>query len=103
PIIVEVTFRNPLKVPLLLSNLSLLWRFTIGTLSGGKESTSEQLGGETITNEDTSSGKKDEIVTTEIIQEFYLGSEETKTVSCCLMKLTLLASLGLILCYTINL
>ncbi|MEQ2176082.1 hypothetical protein GOODEAATRI_024467, partial [Goodea atripinnis] len=79
PIIVEVTFRNPLKVSLLLSNLSLLWRFTIGTLSGGKESTSEQLGGEMITNEDTSSGKKDEIVTTEIIQEFYLGSEETKT------------------------
>ncbi|KAM4739693.1 trafficking protein particle complex subunit 8 [Anableps anableps] len=79
PIIVEVTFRNPLKVSLLLSNLSLLWRFTTGTPLGGKESTSEQLAGETITNEDTSADEKDEIVTTEIIKEFFVGSEETKT------------------------
>lgn len=27
PITVEVAFRNPLKVPLLLSDLSLLWKF----------------------------------------------------------------------------
>uniref|UniRef100_A0A3B3WCQ8 Trafficking protein particle complex 8 n=1 Tax=Poecilia mexicana TaxID=48701 RepID=A0A3B3WCQ8_9TELE len=117
PIIVEVTFRNPLKVSLLLSNLSLLWRFSAGTPLGGKES-SEQIAEEMITNEDTSAGEvsiltkpsstiyifldwcldpslklsiipsicfmlllsqKEEIVTTEIIKEFYLGSEETKT------------------------
>ncbi|XP_035987526.1 LOW QUALITY PROTEIN: trafficking protein particle complex subunit 8 [Fundulus heteroclitus] len=78
PIIIEVTFRNPLKVSLLLSNLSLLWRFTTGTLSVGKESTSDQLLGEMITNENTLAGK-DEMVTTQIIKEFYLGSEETKT------------------------
>uniref|UniRef100_A0A673VY13 Trafficking protein particle complex subunit 8 n=1 Tax=Salmo trutta TaxID=8032 RepID=A0A673VY13_SALTR len=29
PIIVEVVFRNPLKVPLVLSDLSLLWKFTL--------------------------------------------------------------------------
>ncbi|XP_043984891.1 trafficking protein particle complex subunit 8 [Gambusia affinis] len=79
PIIVEVTFRNPLKVSLLLSNLSLLWRFSTGTPLGGKESTSEQIAEEMITNEDSSAGEKEEIVTTEIIKEFYLGSEETKT------------------------
>lgn len=27
PITVEVSFRNPLKVPLLLTDLSLLWKF----------------------------------------------------------------------------
>ncbi|XP_054880101.1 trafficking protein particle complex subunit 8 isoform X2 [Poeciliopsis prolifica] len=79
PIIVEVTFRNPLKVSLLLSNLSLLWRFSTGTPFGGKESTSDQITDEMNTNEDTSAGKNEEIVTTEIIKEFYLGSEETKT------------------------
>ncbi|XP_014330677.1 trafficking protein particle complex subunit 8 [Xiphophorus maculatus] len=78
PIIVEVTFRNPLKVSLLLSNLSLLWKFSTGTPLGGKESTSEQIAEEMITNEDNSAGEKEEIVT-EIIKEFYLGSEETKT------------------------
>uniref|UniRef100_A0A4W5L065 Trafficking protein particle complex subunit 8 n=1 Tax=Hucho hucho TaxID=62062 RepID=A0A4W5L065_9TELE len=29
PIIVEVVFRNPLKVPLVLSDLTLLWKFTL--------------------------------------------------------------------------
>lgn len=43
PIIVEVTFRNPLKVSLALSILSLLWRFT-------PDGVSEELA---ITNEDT--------------------------------------------------
>uniref|UniRef100_A0A3P9Q799 Trafficking protein particle complex subunit 8 n=1 Tax=Poecilia reticulata TaxID=8081 RepID=A0A3P9Q799_POERE len=56
PIIVEVTFRNPLKVSLLLSNLSLLWRFSTGTPLGGKES-SEQIAEEMMTNEDTSAGE----------------------------------------------
>uniref|UniRef100_A0A8C8EUZ2 Trafficking protein particle complex 8 n=1 Tax=Oncorhynchus tshawytscha TaxID=74940 RepID=A0A8C8EUZ2_ONCTS len=33
PIIVEVVFRNPLKVPLVLSDLSLLWKFTLKDFS----------------------------------------------------------------------
>uniref|UniRef100_A0A8C7IEG0 Trafficking protein particle complex subunit 8 n=1 Tax=Oncorhynchus kisutch TaxID=8019 RepID=A0A8C7IEG0_ONCKI len=33
PIIVEVAFRNPLKVPLVLSDLSLLWKFTFKDFS----------------------------------------------------------------------
>lgn len=34
PITVEVAFRNPLKVPLLLTDLSLLWKFHPKDLSG---------------------------------------------------------------------
>uniref|UniRef100_A0A669EP65 Trafficking protein particle complex subunit 8 n=1 Tax=Oreochromis niloticus TaxID=8128 RepID=A0A669EP65_ORENI len=49
PIIVEVTFRNPLKVSLALSSLSLLWRFTVDGSSSSNEMTEE-----TITNEETS-------------------------------------------------
>uniref|UniRef100_A0A3Q0QRI6 Trafficking protein particle complex subunit 8 n=1 Tax=Amphilophus citrinellus TaxID=61819 RepID=A0A3Q0QRI6_AMPCI len=51
PIIVEVMFRNPLKVSLALSSLSLLWRFTVDSFSSSKEMTEE-----TITNEETSAG-----------------------------------------------
>lgn len=46
PIIVEVVYRNPLKVPLALSALSLLWKFTVKDFSGPQDSTS----GETISN-----------------------------------------------------
>lgn len=76
PIIVEVTFRNPLKVSLALSSLSLLWRFTVDSFSSSKEMTEE-----TITNEETSAvgmKQKDDIVTSEIIQEFHVSPEETK-------------------------
>ncbi|XP_047443113.1 trafficking protein particle complex subunit 8 [Mugil cephalus] len=76
PIIVEVTFRNPLKVPLALSNLSLLWRFSA---DGTTEKTDAD--NETVTNEETSAlgtTQKDDVVTTEIIKEFHLGPEETK-------------------------
>lgn len=34
PITVEVAFRNPLKVPLLLTDLSLLWKFQPKDSSG---------------------------------------------------------------------
>ena len=34
PITVEVAFRNPLKVPLLLTDLSLLWKFQPKDFSG---------------------------------------------------------------------
>uniref|UniRef100_A0A3B4XN31 Trafficking protein particle complex subunit 8 n=1 Tax=Seriola lalandi dorsalis TaxID=1841481 RepID=A0A3B4XN31_SERLL len=53
PIIVEVTFRNPLKVSLALSNLSLLWRFTADAASPSTEKTTEELEGEAVTNEET--------------------------------------------------
>ncbi|KAF7203778.1 trafficking protein particle complex subunit 8 [Nothobranchius furzeri] len=82
PIIVELSFRNPLKVSLTLSNLSLLWKFTAdGTSSPGKTQTGEQITGETITNEEASATQmalKDDIITAEIIKEFHMGSEETK-------------------------
>ncbi|XP_071342862.1 trafficking protein particle complex subunit 8 isoform X2 [Trachinotus anak] len=81
PIIVEVTFRNPLKVSLALSNLSLLWRFTADAVSPSKEKTTEELSGETITNEETLAREmtqKDDVVTTETILDFHMGPEETK-------------------------
>uniref|UniRef100_A0A665T8A0 Trafficking protein particle complex 8 n=1 Tax=Echeneis naucrates TaxID=173247 RepID=A0A665T8A0_ECHNA len=53
PMIVELTFRNPLKVSLALSNLSLLWRFTPDAASPSKEKMPEEFMGETITNEET--------------------------------------------------
>lgn len=75
PIIVEVMFRNPLKVSLALSNLSLLWKFTADDV---KEKTAEEL---VITNEETlgqAVTQKDDTVTTEVILEFHIGPEETK-------------------------
>uniref|UniRef100_A0AAQ5YG53 Trafficking protein particle complex 8 n=1 Tax=Amphiprion ocellaris TaxID=80972 RepID=A0AAQ5YG53_AMPOC len=53
PIIVEVTFKNPLKVSLALSNLSLLWKFSSDGTSSSKETKTEDLTEETITNEET--------------------------------------------------
>ncbi|TNN77946.1 Trafficking protein particle complex subunit 8 [Liparis tanakae] len=81
PIIVEVTFRNPLKVPLTLSNLSLLWRFTAEGATPSEEKTTDESAGEAVTNEETlteGTTQKDDVVTTEIILEFLLGPEETK-------------------------
>ncbi|XP_037837247.1 trafficking protein particle complex subunit 8 isoform X2 [Kryptolebias marmoratus] len=77
PIIVELTFRNPLKVSLTLSNLSLLWKFAVDE-AVLTDTTSEQMTGETISNEKASALQKDDFVTTEIIKEFHIGSEETK-------------------------
>uniref|UniRef100_A0A3Q3KGX2 Trafficking protein particle complex 8 n=1 Tax=Monopterus albus TaxID=43700 RepID=A0A3Q3KGX2_MONAL len=53
PIIVEVTFRNPLKVSLALSNLSLLWNFSGDGASSTKEKMTEELSQKAITNEET--------------------------------------------------
>uniref|UniRef100_A0A672KWN7 Trafficking protein particle complex subunit 8 n=1 Tax=Sinocyclocheilus grahami TaxID=75366 RepID=A0A672KWN7_SINGR len=47
PIIVEVVFRNPLKVPLALSALSLLWKFTLKGFSDPQGGAT----GETVSNE----------------------------------------------------
>ncbi|KAM7012962.1 LOW QUALITY PROTEIN: trafficking protein particle complex subunit 8 [Tautogolabrus adspersus] len=77
PVIVELTFRNPLKVSLALSDLSLLWRFTANAVSPSETSDESS-----ITNEETLAlgvTQNDEIVTTEVIQEFQMDPEETKT------------------------
>ncbi|CAJ1060133.1 trafficking protein particle complex subunit 8 [Xyrichtys novacula] len=77
PIIVELKFKNPLKVPLALSNLSLLWRFTAESGSSSNKTTEEMV----ITNEETfaqGTKQKDDVVTTDVIQEFQMSPEETK-------------------------
>lgn len=44
PVVVEVMFRNPLKVPLALSRLSLLWKFADdGHAADGGEDAGEEL------------------------------------------------------------
>uniref|UniRef100_A0A8C9U8G6 Trafficking protein particle complex subunit 8 n=1 Tax=Scleropages formosus TaxID=113540 RepID=A0A8C9U8G6_SCLFO len=62
PIIVEVVFRNPLKVSLVLTDLSLLWKFALKefTLPHGSEASEIDL------------------ITTEVISEFCMNPEETK-------------------------
>ncbi|MGH0149950.1 UNVERIFIED_CONTAM: hypothetical protein FKN15_016344 [Acipenser sinensis] len=75
PIIVEVVFKNPLKVPLLLTDLSLLWKFQ------SKDLGQLQNGDEPVSNEKEAHVKatfKNEIVSTEVILEFSMSSEETK-------------------------
>uniref|UniRef100_A0A672KZ25 Trafficking protein particle complex subunit 8 n=1 Tax=Sinocyclocheilus grahami TaxID=75366 RepID=A0A672KZ25_SINGR len=62
PIIVEVVFRNPLKVPLALSALSLLWKFTLKGFS-------DPQGGTTALKD---------IIDTQVIPEFTISPEETK-------------------------
>uniref|UniRef100_A0AAR2INL4 Trafficking protein particle complex 8 n=1 Tax=Pygocentrus nattereri TaxID=42514 RepID=A0AAR2INL4_PYGNA len=59
PMFVEVVFRNPLKVPLVLSDLSLLWKFTTKDFSKPQ-------------------GALNDIISTEVIPEFTVGLEETK-------------------------
>uniref|UniRef100_A0A8C2H2L8 Trafficking protein particle complex 8 n=1 Tax=Cyprinus carpio TaxID=7962 RepID=A0A8C2H2L8_CYPCA len=66
PIIVEVVFCNPLKVPLALSALSLLWKFTLKDFSGPEDGTTR----ETVTLND--------IIDTQVIPEFTISPEETK-------------------------
>ena len=69
PITVEVAFRNPLKVPLLLSDLSLLWKFQPKDASGKDiEKVKERVTGEP------------EMIGTEVISEFLINSEESKVV-----------------------
>uniref|UniRef100_A0A8C2A3Y8 Trafficking protein particle complex 8 n=1 Tax=Cyprinus carpio TaxID=7962 RepID=A0A8C2A3Y8_CYPCA len=67
PIIVEVVFRNPLKVPLALSALSLLWKFTLKDFSGPEDGTTRE----------TTTALND-IIDTQVIPEFTISPEETK-------------------------
>ncbi|CAI9164534.1 unnamed protein product [Rangifer tarandus platyrhynchus] len=67
PITVEVAFRNPLKVPLFLTDLSLLWKFQPKYVSGkDNEEVKELVKGEP------------EMIGTEVISEFLINSEESK-------------------------
>ncbi|CAL8395654.1 unnamed protein product [Boreogadus saida] len=78
PIIVEVTFQNPLKVSLLLSDLSLQWSFTPRDLSSPQQGDlpSDEASDEPITND--KSENKDDVISSEIIPEFNFGPKETK-------------------------
>ncbi|NXS34376.1 TPPC8 protein, partial [Pomatostomus ruficeps] len=67
PITVEVSFRNPLKVPLLLTDLSLLWKFQPKDFSAKHDGEAKEWG---MCDED--------MVGTEAIAEFLINSEETK-------------------------
>ncbi|KAG9282782.1 trafficking protein particle complex subunit 8 isoform X1 [Astyanax mexicanus] len=78
PIFVEIVFRNPLKVPLALSDLSLLWKFTAKDFSALQGGTL----GEPITNENEAAtgnaAALNNIISTEVIPEFTVSPEETK-------------------------
>ncbi|XP_061152992.1 trafficking protein particle complex subunit 8 isoform X5 [Syngnathus typhle] len=78
PVVVEVVFRNPLKVPLALSRLSLVWKFTRDTHAAAA---AEDAGEELVSNQDTleqESRQTDDVLTTETILDFHLAPEETK-------------------------
>lgn len=66
PIVVEVVLRNPLKVALSLSELTLLWRFT----ADGEDTA--------LSNEDAPTALREDLMTNEVIPDFSLGPEETK-------------------------
>ncbi|XP_023365983.1 trafficking protein particle complex subunit 8 isoform X4 [Otolemur garnettii] len=67
PITVEVAFRNPLKVPLLLTDLSLLWKFQPKAFSGKDNEEVKEL----VTSQSAMIG-------TEVISEFLINCEESK-------------------------
>ncbi|XP_044279679.1 trafficking protein particle complex subunit 8 isoform X3 [Varanus komodoensis] len=67
PITVEVAFRNPLKVPLLLTDLSLLWKFQPKDFSSKNNGETKEL---------ETHGK--DMIGAEVISEFLINSEETK-------------------------
>uniref|UniRef100_A0A8C8KAE4 Trafficking protein particle complex 8 n=1 Tax=Oncorhynchus tshawytscha TaxID=74940 RepID=A0A8C8KAE4_ONCTS len=75
PIIVEVVFRNPLKVPLVLSDLSLLWKFTLKDFNRPQE---DSVGDAVPISNEKETSQKDDVIATEVIPEFYLSPEETK-------------------------
>ncbi|XP_069587351.1 trafficking protein particle complex subunit 8 isoform X3 [Ranitomeya imitator] len=77
PITVEVSFKNPLKVPLLLTDLSLLWKFQSKDFS---QKENEELQ-EPISNERDllSKGRSfSDVIGIEEIAEFVINNEETK-------------------------
>ncbi|KAJ8383578.1 hypothetical protein AAFF_G00219580 [Aldrovandia affinis] len=81
PIVVEVVFRNPLKIPLVLADLSLLWRFTPKDFSRPQDGEAGEAGEAASNEKDAHLVKatlKSEFITTEVISEFFMTLEETK-------------------------
>uniref|UniRef100_UPI00398E8401 trafficking protein particle complex subunit 8 isoform X4 n=1 Tax=Pristiophorus japonicus TaxID=55135 RepID=UPI00398E8401 len=74
PVTVEVVFKNPLKVPLLLNDLSLLWKFNFRDFNKGSEGDAR----ESISNEKDTHPKTYLGIATEVISEFQVNGEETK-------------------------
>ncbi|XP_028817485.1 LOW QUALITY PROTEIN: trafficking protein particle complex subunit 8 [Denticeps clupeoides] len=78
PITVELSLRNPLKVPLLLTHMSLLWKFTAKDFSQSQS----PVAGESVSNEkealDPKVVPKNDIIATEVIPQFFMSPEETK-------------------------
>uniref|UniRef100_A0A8C5M9Z8 Trafficking protein particle complex subunit 8 n=1 Tax=Leptobrachium leishanense TaxID=445787 RepID=A0A8C5M9Z8_9ANUR len=77
PITVEVSFKNPLKVPLLLTDLSLLWKFHPSDFNDKSEGDAK----EPIGNEKDLTQKEkscNDVIGTEVISEFSINNEETK-------------------------
>ncbi|XP_075776887.1 trafficking protein particle complex subunit 8 isoform X7 [Pelodiscus sinensis] len=66
PVTVEVAFRNPLKVPLLLTDLSLLWKFQPKDFSAKHNGETKEL------------ACGNDMIGAEVIAEFLINSEETK-------------------------
>nr|XP_042710800.1 trafficking protein particle complex subunit 8 isoform X10 [Chrysemys picta bellii] len=66
PVTVEVAFRNPLKVPLLLTDLSLLWKFQPKDFSAKHNGATKEL------------ACGNDMIGAEVIAEFLINSEETK-------------------------
>ncbi|XP_063057048.1 trafficking protein particle complex subunit 8 [Engraulis encrasicolus] len=82
PIIVEVSFRNPLRVSLCLTDLSLLWKFTPKDYSRPPDNSQQDAASHTLTNEkealNPQTPSSTDIITTEVISEFNMSPEETK-------------------------
>ncbi|XP_048385356.1 trafficking protein particle complex subunit 8 isoform X2 [Stegostoma tigrinum] len=74
PVTVEVVFKNPLKVPLLLKDLSLLWKFNFRDFNRSPEEDAKQ----SISNEKAADLKTSPGIATEVISEFQINGEETK-------------------------
>ncbi|GCC29228.1 hypothetical protein chiPu_0007666 [Chiloscyllium punctatum] len=74
PVTVEVVFKNPLKVPLLLKDLSLLWKFNFRDFNKSPEEEAR----ESISNEKDGHLKTSSSIATDVISEFQINGEETK-------------------------
>ncbi|XP_072267380.1 trafficking protein particle complex subunit 8 [Pyxicephalus adspersus] len=76
PITVEVSFKNPLKVPLLMTDVSLLWKFQPKDFSQKNEELKEAMSND---KDLLSKGKSfSDVIGTEEISEFFINNEETK-------------------------
>ncbi|XP_061634828.1 LOW QUALITY PROTEIN: trafficking protein particle complex subunit 8 [Phyllopteryx taeniolatus] len=76
PMLVEVMFRNPLKVPLALSRLSLLWKLARDGHAAAEDDAEELVGKRDALERETT--QSDDLVTAETILDFHLAPEETK-------------------------